>query len=482
MQRTTPTLALLLALAILTVPAAAEDTIGLLPHAFFGTLLDADGTAPPVGTIVVASVRGTNAGSVTTATAGQYGDPAWDVADQLILQGPSLVTGDPVTFYIDGVRATETASFEAGGVTRLNLTATALLPKERPKESTTEPVSPKAGQNTTVTGTATGTSVTLTTTVDLTDETVSFTAFEVPPDDQQIPSSLAPVGRYAEITSTITNDQIESVTIRIYYTDAEVAAAGIDEAQIRVYWWNPAAGVWEQLPGGVDTVQNVAWGETDHFSTFALLSVTATPVTPTPGGGGGSSKGGGGAGPIGTPTQAPVPYEREGVVPTDSTGALTESIAITAADGIAMITVPMGVVALDSNGDPLTTISIDPLPIGEIPAAPAGATFAFMETAYDCRPDGATFSTAIPLRFTIAEEDWTAMVAADLTPIVRWWNRETGAWEEVPATVNQGTRTVTARITHFSVYALLFTEAAGAVPTTAATGVPTTAPAETGAE
>ncbi len=204
MRRTTHTFALLLALAFLTVPAVAEDTsTGSYPHAFYGTLLDADGTAAPGGTIVVASIRGQNAGSITVTTAGEYGN-ADDEAAKLVVWTNTLVTGDPVTFYIDGVRAAETASFESSAVTRLNLTATAPLPKERPDESTTEPVSPKAGQNTTVTGNGTGTSVTLTTTVDLTDETIAFTAFEEPPDNQAVPSTLAPVGRYAEITSTIT--------------------------------------------------------------------------------------------------------------------------------------------------------------------------------------------------------------------------------------------------------------------------------------
>ncbi|RXE56812.1 hypothetical protein ABH15_01240 [Methanoculleus taiwanensis] len=327
MQRTTHTLALLLALAVLTVPAVAEDPSGPVPHAFYGTLLDSDGTAAPVGTIVVASVRGQNVGSITVTTAGEYGNAA-DGAAKLIVWNNALVTGDPITFYIDGVRAAETASFEAEMVTRLNLTASAPLPKEQPGESTTEPVSPKQGQETTVTGNATGTSVTITTTVDLTDETIAFTAFEEPPDNQAVPSTLASVGRYAEITSTISNNQIQSVTIRIFYTDADIAAAGIDEASIRVYWWNPTAQVWEQLPGGVDTAQNVAWGTTSHFSTFALLSVKA--VTPTPGGGGGGgSAAGGAAGPIVYPTDT---FGTPTVTPT-VTATMPTNIPTTAAPG-----------------------------------------------------------------------------------------------------------------------------------------------------
>ncbi|WP_128693984.1 hypothetical protein [Methanoculleus taiwanensis] len=298
----------LLVFAMLALPVTAEETLPLIPQDFYGTVTDADGSAAPAGTIIVASSKGVPLGTIKTTVPGEYGGSGTE--QRLIVQGTTLVSNAPIAFYIDGVKARETASFQSGCLTRLNLSASSALPKERPGESTTEPLSPKAGQNTTVTGNGTGTSVTLTTTVDLADETIAFTAFDTPPDNQAVPSTLAPVGRYAEITSTIANNQIASVTIRITYTDAEIAAAGIDEAGIRVYWWNPATALWEQLPGGVDTVQNYAWGTTSHFSTFALLSVKA--VTPTPGGGGGGGGGGAAAGPsvypsdtFGTPTVTP---------------------------------------------------------------------------------------------------------------------------------------------------------------------------------
>jgi len=112
---------------------------------------------------------------------------------------------------------------------------------------------------------------------------------------------------FAEITSTIGNDNIQKVIVRVHYTDADVV--GIDESSIRVYWWS-TTGAWEQLPGGVDTGANVAWGETDHFSTFGLFGAAPKP---SPGGGGD---------PIVTPTSMVTPVE---TTPVETTPALVET-------------------------------------------------------------------------------------------------------------------------------------------------------------
>ncbi|HOZ44301.1 MAG TPA: hypothetical protein PLD13_11960, partial [Methanoculleus sp.] len=89
-------------------------------------------------------------------------------------------------------------------------------------------------------------------------------------------------------TSSIGNDNIQKVRVTFHYTDADVAE--IDETSIRVYWWSTASNAWVQLPGGVDIDANIAWGETDHFSTFGLFGATVKPSptsSPPPSGGGG---------------------------------------------------------------------------------------------------------------------------------------------------------------------------------------------------
>lgn len=123
-------IALLVSL-MLALPVAAEG-VSLIPQAFYGAVTDADGTAAPAGTIIVASSEGVPLGSITVTVPGGYGGTANGTEEKLIVQGASLVNGAPVEFSIDGVKARETTSFESGSITRLDLSASSALPKERP--------------------------------------------------------------------------------------------------------------------------------------------------------------------------------------------------------------------------------------------------------------------------------------------------------------------------------------------------------------
>lgn len=285
---------ILLFITLMAMPALAEVP-STIPHAFYGSIYSVDGLAVPEGSIIIASIHGTTVGSISVTPDGYYGKE-YAGGEKLIVWDATLNPGDPITFYIDGVKATELATFESGGMTNLTLTARDALPKERPEHSQTQPVNTQAGQPATITGN--GLSVDLTTNQDFTGETIIFTLFNTPPDDQTIPSSLRSPGRFATLTSTIANDKINKAIIKFAYGGLDYA--GIDESSIRVYWWNGNS--WTQLTGGVNTITKVAWGETTHFSTFALLG------SPGQGGGGG---GGGGAGisfiDMPTPTITPTP-------------------------------------------------------------------------------------------------------------------------------------------------------------------------------
>lgn len=322
--RTIPLLTLLIAVSLLAVPALAGDsTPSMIPHFFYGQVYDVDGKDAPAGSIVVASVAGSPAGTITVAPAGRYGTDYGD-GDKLLVWTPAMRPGDTIVFYIDGVRATETAIYESGGLTNLTLTASAPLPKERPKESTTRPVDATGGEPVTVDGG--NASVVLTTKGDFQGEALVFTLFTAPPDGQANPSGHDGIGRFAGITSTITNDNIQKVRVTLHYTDADVA--GIDETSIRVYWWSANNSTWVQLPGGVDAAANFAWGETDHFSTFGLFGVTVKP-SPTGKGGGG---GGGGGGVFIEPTANVTPAATGEETPTPA-GAMETSAATPAMTG-----------------------------------------------------------------------------------------------------------------------------------------------------
>lgn len=187
------------------------------------------------------------------------------------------------------------------------------------------------------------------------------------------------------------------------------------------------------------------------------------------GGGGGSPSGGGPSGP--TEPSGPVAYEGTGSLMTDSTGIVVQSIAVSAVDGVATVIVPAGVQALDANGNPLTEVGIEPLASDAVPAVPTGAVFAFAGYAYVASPAGATFDPAITLTLEIPEDVWNTLDLESEQLSVKWYNEETGLWEDVPTTFDPETRTVRATVTHFSIFAL-FTEPIEA--TTTPTETPTT--------
>lgn len=251
------------------------DAPSTIPHAFHGSIYTADGLAAPEGSIVIASVHGKTAGSITVTPSGRYGTQ-YAGGEKLIVWDPSLHPGDPIIFYIDGVPAAESTLFESGGVSNLTLTATEELPDERPVRSAAMPVTSVAGKPVEID--VDGASVQLTTTENYIGETMVFTFFSAPSKGQGIPGGLRSLGRFAHITSTIPNDTIEKAIVRFSYSADDLQ--GTAENSIRVFLWNGNS--WRQLQGGVDMNTKQAWGETDSFSSFALFG---TPVQTGRGGG-----------------------------------------------------------------------------------------------------------------------------------------------------------------------------------------------------
>ncbi len=79
------------------------------------------------------------------------------------------------------------------------------------------------------------------------------------------------LGKFINIESTIANEDISEVEIRISYTDDELTAIGLDETSLKLYWWNSASEAWELLGStGVNTTGNYVWAITNHFSDFGV--------------------------------------------------------------------------------------------------------------------------------------------------------------------------------------------------------------------
>ncbi len=190
------------------------------------------------------------------------------------------------------------------------------------------------------------------------------------------------------------------------------------------------------------------------------------------GGGGGYIGGGGGGGGGGdTATKTPTPTPTVTIPPVTAT-----SITIGSGDGIALITASPGTNMTSSSGAPLSNLTITRVERSLVPPVPAGATYSFTGIAYDVEPSGATFDPYVTISFTLSENEWNALANQDLS--IKWYNTATSQWEDLQTTVNPTTRTVSAKITHTTIFGLFTLNPPTPVPTTVpptATPTPTKA-------
>ncbi len=104
-------LAMMLPLAVAPVGPVIGD-VGL-GHGFYGNV-KLDGEDAAVGTVISARIDGTEYGSCTVATPGQYA---------LLVQG-DIVEGTTIKFYVDDQQAEQTFDFRDGWTTELDITLT----------------------------------------------------------------------------------------------------------------------------------------------------------------------------------------------------------------------------------------------------------------------------------------------------------------------------------------------------------------------
>ena len=122
--------------------ASVQAQAPQLPHLFYGTLT-IGGAPAPIGTVVVANVGGVQKGSLVTTESGLYGGPS-ALQNKLAVQG-GITPGSTIEFFVDGVLANETASFESGAVTQLNLTVAGPPPEATATPAPTATTVPSGG-------------------------------------------------------------------------------------------------------------------------------------------------------------------------------------------------------------------------------------------------------------------------------------------------------------------------------------------------
>jgi hypothetical protein len=253
----------------------------------------------------------------------------------------------------------------------------------------------------------------------------------------------------------------------------------------------PGLGTFTYCPGSVVNLVAVAssgytftsW--TGNVGTVANTSASSTTITmsasytiqanfQSSGGGGG---GGGGGGSYPTPTPTPTPTPAPGTptptpvitpppIPTPTpiaipgNGTVPQQIVYSVLNGQAVLTIGAGTTVRTTTGTPLQTLSVSEVCFN-IP--PSGGCV--VGCAYDYTPNGATFNPAVTL--TLKYDP--ALVTDTSKLSIAYYDGS--KWVVLPSTVNTANHTVSAQVSHFTLFAVY-----QCAPVVSPTPTPTVAP------
>ncbi len=119
--------------------------------------------------------------------------------------------------------------------------------------------------------------------------TVTVVRYDSQPPNVGTNSFASPLSLYIDIVvDDSISSQLNYSMVKVQYTDAQLAAANLQESTLRLSRWNGSGWVQFDSPnGGVDTGNNVVWANTSAFSFWGVFG-TLVPAPSTSTGGGGS--------------------------------------------------------------------------------------------------------------------------------------------------------------------------------------------------
>ncbi|MEK6869118.1 MAG: hypothetical protein AABX74_02730, partial [Nanoarchaeota archaeon] len=107
--------------------------------------------------------------------------------------------------------------------------------------------------------------------------------------------SLKELGKYIDITADDAIKQnLTTMTIRIYYTDADIANANLDEETLKIHYFNDTNNQWQILNSTVNTTGNYVEVTIEHLSTFGVFGDEKESTSGSSSGSGGGGGDGGG--------------------------------------------------------------------------------------------------------------------------------------------------------------------------------------------
>jgi len=223
--------------------------------------------------------------------------------------------------------------------------------------------------------------------------------------------------------------QFSSPISMTFTYDPTNLASGVPETSLVIAYYSVSEGQWVTLGGVVDTVNHTITVQVNHFTAFAVITGITTTTTPV------------------------VTLSKQITTTTPMTGTFVSH------DGYASVTIPSGVLGYTASGSALFEISV--VPVSTPPALPSDVKG--LGLYYDFGPSGSTFSS--PITITLTYNPSRLPAGADQSKLyIAWWNTSTGQWVSLPSVVDQVNHTITASVTHFTIYSAL-------VPVTPARGL-----------
>jgi hypothetical protein len=151
----------------------------------------------------------------------------------------------------------------------------------------------------------------------------------------------------------------------------------------------------------------------------------------------------------------------------NGTGVNQAAVRLRSKDQGLILDIPEGATLLDANGKALTNLIATKL---ETVSAPPPDRAVIV--AYNFGPDGAKFNPSLTLTLNFGASSLPSNIDLNSLQLVFW---DGSSWEEISGQVDLTAKTITAQISHFSLYALVYSS----LPPTA---VPTTPPVTTSVE
>jgi PKD repeat protein len=291
----------------------------------------------------------------------------------------------------------------------------------------------------------------------------------------------------------------------INISTGDLTSGGTLNMSVPIWWYtnyggsystastNYLAVIWNH--GGTISTIYPTWGPTsaDGLSKWFTISVPgfstggivgATSAAASGGGGGYSHQNtnnyggvgvGGGVGYVGpAPAAALATSLNTATFTQDSQGQVTQDYQINTGNEGSLF-VPSGTKVLAKDGSVLNSVSVTTM---QSSGVPAGAGYTFAGYAVSCSPDGATFTPAITLKFTLTTSEWNTLLAQAQGNTgylgIKVYNPTTSSWTRVPTMVDANAMTVSALVSHFSTYGLFVdTTLASPSVTTVQTNAPT---------